>query len=66
MCDKPNVQYELAKKISSFQNLVSMDDFILFIKVFYQTMIKKWDSIDKHRYSIHLILFSMFTDYFKA
>lgn len=49
MCDKPNVQYDLGKKMSSFQGLLPKEDLILFIKVFYQTMIKKWDSIDKHR-----------------
>lgn len=49
MQDRPIIQHELAQRLASMIHLIAEDRAILFLRAFWQTMLREWNGIDKHR-----------------
>eukprot|EP01122_Echinamoeba_exundans_P011087 TRINITY_DN4290_c0_g1_i1.p1 TRINITY_DN4290_c0_g1~~TRINITY_DN4290_c0_g1_i1.p1 ORF type:complete len:596 (+),score=159.79 TRINITY_DN4290_c0_g1_i1:59-1789(+) len=49
MQDRPVIQHELAQRLARMIHLISEDRAVLFLRAFWQTMLREWNGIDKHR-----------------
>ena len=51
LAEKPQFQLELAERLAALTHSMRGDGGVAYLRVFWQTMLREWHLIDRHRYA---------------